>query len=668
MENVDAKQHQEPLRIPLNMELPELPTEVTDMLGFDDPMPTMPGDLSNILANGIEIDNMGHIDCIGDVGNVDGIDNIGDLDDVDNVDEDDSPSGFQSQSDVSGSAFGTNKTNNHNAGDSGTSSGKQPPSSKRKRGGGINASKPHSHQKIMRGRFCGRLPSKEDEKKLVEECRLIRRYMHPDGKLNTVATIIRGVASGQVRKHFEAQAREYEALKEQLSVMKMVQAGGGGQKEHLALVETIVALKKQLKAAQDEIVALRRDSENLHGDVSQQGALIERSLSMPVNNGGVAGVVPPPALQQALPPPLMHRSASAAQLPGLGVEVVGAEVQQHMMEASGSMDLSSVAGVAVQATPNNAGVTPNTTGIPRPASNAPNAPNVANIMNVADIAKVAGAIPPNPGAQQFVRAATLHLVAKEEAAFNAHALTAEARKHSVASIKAAEQAEDLKKTLNSMTSSELGSEQAVEAQITVKNLEVRAQMHASMTTQAVAKAKNMMEIAQNHEREQAIAIATASALRQKTHGLGTEPLLGPMLVPALSSIPNSIHVAPNSTVATPDTTSQMMNGKDGKGNLTGDRLPDSAVNLQTDVGPVSVPLPLLDHSISYVRHVDQSMETNAFQKQISAMHAQQPESLASAPPLHIPNGDNLTVGRENTTFPSVFPLPDFSTLDDALGR
>ena len=592
-------------------------------------------------------------------------------------------SGFQSQSDVSGSAFGVEGTTwtNGGAGDSGTSSGRanalnansamaRTSSQKRKRAAATTT---------MKGRFSGRLPTKEDEKRLVDECKMVSFYLHPERRSYTVATLIRSIASGVLRAHLEGQARGHEELveayrraSEQLSALVEAESRENGGEILPSLLSSVASLQNQLKEVKEENARLRAAAAQLsnhpgnqpEGNIanqigeapSQHGLLIERSVSMPMNGvagvvgvagvagvagvTGVAGVAGVPngvhqVHQQA--PQQMHRSASAAQLSGIGIDGVGVEVQQHMMEATGSLNLSGVA--------------------------MPGTFSVANQEAVIPAEAVAGA-------PHFFQAAALHVVAKADASFNAHALTAEARKHSVASLKAAEQADDLKKTLSLMTSSELGSEQALEAQKTVKSLEDRAQMHASMTTQTVAKAKSMMEIAQNHEREQAIAYATACALQQKLSGASAPQTSSPSIsAPGLeypvgaTDLPDRMlaHVLPNPTVARPDimsmaNASNVFNTTTATANVAGDNLLNGF--------PPHVPL---DQSISYLHDVDPSTEAMALHQQISALHAQQPESLVSAPPVHIPDAD-----LENITFPAGLPLPDVSklaveTLDDLLG-
>lgn len=65
----------------------------------------------------------------------------------------------------------------------------------------------------MQGRFSGRLETKEDEKRLADECRLLGPYLcDPEGEqcLQTLAKIVRGIASGEVRAHVESRERELQ--------------------------------------------------------------------------------------------------------------------------------------------------------------------------------------------------------------------------------------------------------------------------------------------------------------------------------------------------------------------------------------------------------------------------------------------------------------------------
>lgn len=61
----------------------------------------------------------------------------------------------------------------------------------------------------MQGRFSGRLETKNDEKLLVEECKLVGPLLGGAGKRGektrqTLAKIVRGIAAGDIRRHCEA--------------------------------------------------------------------------------------------------------------------------------------------------------------------------------------------------------------------------------------------------------------------------------------------------------------------------------------------------------------------------------------------------------------------------------------------------------------------------------
>jgi hypothetical protein len=67
--------------------------------------------------------------------------------------------------------------------------------------------KPH-----LQGRFSGRLSTKDDEKRLADECRMLGPLLggigkRGDGSRLTLAKIVRGIAAGEVRKHCEDRER-----------------------------------------------------------------------------------------------------------------------------------------------------------------------------------------------------------------------------------------------------------------------------------------------------------------------------------------------------------------------------------------------------------------------------------------------------------------------------
>ncbi len=65
----------------------------------------------------------------------------------------------------------------------------------------------------LQGRFSGRLETKEDEKRLADECRMLGPFLGGVGKRGersrlTLAKIVRGIASGDVRRHCEDRERK----------------------------------------------------------------------------------------------------------------------------------------------------------------------------------------------------------------------------------------------------------------------------------------------------------------------------------------------------------------------------------------------------------------------------------------------------------------------------
>jgi hypothetical protein len=78
-----------------------------------------------------------------------------------------------------------------------------------------SARKPH-----LQGRFSGRLATKDDEKKLNQECRLLGPLLggvgkRGDGSRLTLAKIVRGIAAGEVRKFCEERERQMKVRADQ---------------------------------------------------------------------------------------------------------------------------------------------------------------------------------------------------------------------------------------------------------------------------------------------------------------------------------------------------------------------------------------------------------------------------------------------------------------------
>ena len=65
----------------------------------------------------------------------------------------------------------------------------------------------------LQGRFSGRLETKDDEKRLADECKLLGPLLGGLGKRGeksrlTLAKIVRGIATGDVRKYCEERERK----------------------------------------------------------------------------------------------------------------------------------------------------------------------------------------------------------------------------------------------------------------------------------------------------------------------------------------------------------------------------------------------------------------------------------------------------------------------------
>eukprot|EP00955_Chlamydomonas_euryale_P041958 352178-Chlamydomonas_euryale.AAC.7 len=77
----------------------------------------------------------------------------------------------------------------------------------------------------LEGRFSGRLPTKEDEKRVVEECKLLAPLLggqgkHGDATLVTLAKLVRGIAAGDVRSYCEQRERTIVVLQERVTQLE----------------------------------------------------------------------------------------------------------------------------------------------------------------------------------------------------------------------------------------------------------------------------------------------------------------------------------------------------------------------------------------------------------------------------------------------------------------
>ncbi|GMH32766.1 hypothetical protein BSKO_00600 [Bryopsis sp. KO-2023] len=110
--------------------------------------------------------------------------------------------------------------------------------------------KPH-----LQGRFSGRLETKEDEKRLQEECRLLGQLVGGVGKRGeksrmTLAKIVRAIASGEVRKHCQDREARIHEVEERMKTLEAYY-----QREITLLKQENAALRLKLEIRADELGA-----------------------------------------------------------------------------------------------------------------------------------------------------------------------------------------------------------------------------------------------------------------------------------------------------------------------------------------------------------------------------------------------------------------------------
>ena len=589
----------------------------------------------------------------------------------------------------------------------------------------------------MKGRFSGRLPTKEDEKRLVEECQMVSQYLSNDSSLCTLATIIRALAAGQVRKHLEEVAKKHQDLQNKIDIIESTAEGGHTG----ALADKIILLQHELGKAQARAAALEQQMIGLRNiEASNAAPMVQNRIDVNVNHSqgnqlvgqninlstegfdAQMGSVTPPLSrhlsaqgliaqsQQVVTMPILHKSASVNIMPMPQGISPGNSVPANLPRASSSLALQNYTAISGQIS-NDIDMQVNSamhrsrsalslqqdqqqSAFAQPPQSQPLASEMilSEQLGPALSNEVTGGGGDGTGttslanqAQSLARAASLHGAAKTEAASKAQQLALEAQKHAEASLKAAHHAEELKKTLSIMPD----SSEVQQAAATVSTLEARAQVHASITNQVVAKARNMHEIAQTHEKEERKALSQATALHVHANSLQQSSSLDNSVQPSVNAevtaaalalnladtnlntgqhIPGQpILFAPTGgpTVATPTLIAgQHTLGNNanlhGDANAVGsapDGLPGQSIALSIDPSTGTLGISeqqqqhiLLakmvlqqqqQHTIVSPSHIvyrnsdDPSADVAALQQQIAALHAQQPEHIVAAPPIHI---------------------------------
>eukprot|EP00884_Botryococcus_braunii_P004152 jgi/Botrbrau1/13738/Bobra.0356s0014.1 len=142
------------------------------------------------------------------------------------------------------------------------------------------ARKPH-----LLGRFSGRLETKEDEKRLQEECKQLGPLLGGSGKRGeksrlTLAKIVRGIASGEVREHCEQREAEMQRLRQD--------------------VNSISSLRNENAQLKDEVERLRREITDMKRiRTLHQAQAVSHKMQQ---NMGLSRLKPPLAPQRNLAP------------------------------------------------------------------------------------------------------------------------------------------------------------------------------------------------------------------------------------------------------------------------------------------------------------------------------------------------------------------------------
>ena len=170
-------------------------------------------------------------------------------------------------------------------------------------GRGSKPRKPH-----LQGRFSGRLETKMDEKRLMEECRLLGPLLGGVGKRGeksrlTLAKIVRGIASGEIRTHCERREQELQVcLRISLNVWYTLHA----PQQLRSVVESsdlgmeINGLRVENAELREQLARRDVEADNLAAQVQQATAAVaavQQATAVQVVPAGAA-----PLLPSSLPP------------------------------------------------------------------------------------------------------------------------------------------------------------------------------------------------------------------------------------------------------------------------------------------------------------------------------------------------------------------------------
>ncbi|KAK9831290.1 hypothetical protein WJX74_010686 [Apatococcus lobatus] len=389
----------------------------------------------------------------------------------------------------------------------------------------LQARKPH-----LQGRFSGRLETKDDERKLADECRLLGPLLGGTGKRGekcrlTLAKIVRGIASGDVRRYCEGRERllrELKLLTEQHE-QRMQQAQPGQQQEVNGMQS------EALQAAW-----MTQDS----SFTDQALAMLPGAIAVQVPNTGVTspnGITESLAVltqgQMPIPGGVLQTSLTSGHL-------VPVQAQQQPLMGAPEPDASQI----MQPT----AITSTVPLVVLPAEDQPPSDMLkaqAQMLKMhADlVASNSQSETSQPAkVQAHVKAQSLQVAAQSlEAQAEMQTLQAQAQVHAEAQAEAQAQAEELnaqaaahaeahatatvnasKLAHSSMGSSDSTDDQECNAQ--AMSLEAQMNAHAEAHSQAAVQAQNAAARAQAHGQAHVAASAQAQNLAVQAQNLSAQ--------------------------------------------------------------------------------------------------------------------------------------------------
>lgn len=422
--------------------------------------------------------------------------------------------------------------------------------------GGNKVRKPH-----LQGRFSGRLETKADEKRLADECKLLGHLLGGVGKRGeksrlTLAKIVRGIASGDVRKHCEAREQLLQNQQQQLKSWEQ------NSPSHMQMVQQQqpFSLQGDPDTKMLQITGFDHDRQQLATAMAGSMTLASNSLA----NNALTGVGSPRIVQVpnvsavhalSLPPPTLSGSAATAVVAAVAQQELRQQQQQSqqaiqpgalVVHSNGgepqAMQMVASPKIATSQAQSTSSMTPQAAQEAHALANASETlkaqaqtlkAHAENLhaqsyqavsqpahMQVAakaqSLATHAQSLEAQAEAQNLQAQAHVHAHAHAEAQAQAQHLAAQAQAHAQAQAQANAHATHLK------SAASFGAPEAQEAQqvaVHAHNLEAQAHAHAEAQVQAAVQAHSLAAKAQAHAHAQAQAQAQAQNMAFQAHNL-----------------------------------------------------------------------------------------------------------------------------------------------------